>query len=157
YVHLIQRLNLQLIAQHHAQNKHSHVFEVLTSFNASVLHLDIQFDFVIENQRGMKFFGIPLFSNKTLLPLLDPPNYQLLHMKPIVLSENSIVNYPLPDLDWKWTWDSWYILMYNDVDDQGWVYSNIVFNKTLSDSTWKGKYYTGNFVRRRIWVRMRER
>lgn len=114
---------------------------------------DSRFDFIVENQRGTKFFGIPLFSNKTLLPLLDPQTYQLLDGKTINLTYSNINNYPLPDMNWEWSWDKWYLLMANDVDDQGWLYSVMMFNS----SHWKGRYRFGNFVRRRIWVRMRNR
>jgi len=114
---------------------------------------DYRFDFIIENQRGTKFFGIPLFSNKTLLPFIDPPTYQRLDGRTISLTYNNISNFPLPDMDWEWSWDKWYLLMVNDVDAQGWLYSLMIFNSTH----WKGKYRFGNFIRRRIWVRMRHK
>ncbi|ODV66369.1 hypothetical protein HYPBUDRAFT_90278, partial [Hyphopichia burtonii NRRL Y-1933] len=110
------------------------------------------FDFIIENQRGMKVFGIPLFSNKSLLPFIDPSNYQHINGKTILLNYNKIENYPLPDLAWKWGWSNWYIYMVHDVDDQGWIYSSLIFNWKFN---WKGKYYFGNFIRRRIWIRLR--
>lgn len=111
------------------------------------------FEFVVENQRGMKFFGIPVFSNRSLIPLLDPPNYQLLDGRSMILIHDNIDNYPLPDLNWKWSWSTWYVLMLNDVDGHGWIYSHINF----SSKKWKGHYNFGNFVRRRIWIRLRER
>lgn len=114
--------------------------------------LEYKYDIIIENQRGMKFFGIPLFSKNSLLPF-DPSNYQLINGKNLKLINNSINNYPLPDLNWVWHWKTWYILMINDVDDQGWIYSRFYFNS----HHWKGKYYFGNFIRRRIWVRLRTR
>lgn len=114
---------------------------------------DQQFDFLVENQRGMKFFGIPLFSNRSLIPMVDPSTYQLLKGNGVTLSYNNMKNYPLPDLGWEWSWDEWYVLMANDVDDQGWIYSSIIFNS----NHWKGKYRFGNFVRRRVWMRMRNR
>lgn len=115
-------------------------------------HVVYDFDFIIENQRGMKVFGIPLFSNKSLLPFIDPSNYQHINGKTILLNYNKIENYPLPDLAWKWGWSNWYIYMVHDVDDQGWIYSSLIFNWKFN---WKGKYYFGNFIRRRIWIRLR--
>ncbi|KAM3124418.1 hypothetical protein ACQ2H7_002258 [Candidozyma auris] len=112
------------------------------------------FQFIVENQRGMKFFGIPCFNKKSLIPVLDPPQYTRIDGSRVTLSDEHIENYPLPDLGWKWGWDSWYVLMLNDVDEQGWMYSSIVFRKR---SHWHGKYYFGNFVRRRLWVRLRVR
>lgn len=158
YVDLLSQLNKQLIELYHNDGqKFSCIAKVLDSFNSAIRDEGIQFEYILENQRGMQFFGIPLFSHKSLLPLVDPPTYQTIDEKPLHLSENTMNNYPLPDLAWRWDWDTWYVLMYNDVDDQGWIYSNIIFNRHLSDSRWKGKYYFGNFIRRRIWIRMRVR
>lgn len=135
----------------HANVKMGRLLKALDSYEYQ--NNDYRFDFIIENQRGTKFFGIPLFSNKTLLPFLDPETYQLLNGKPISLTYNNINNYPLPDMDWEWSWDKWYLLMAGDVDAQGWLYSVMMFNSTH----WKGKYRFGNFIRRRIWVRMRNK
>ncbi|CCE72908.1 Piso0_000511 [Millerozyma farinosa CBS 7064] len=114
---------------------------------------DHKFDLIIENQRGMKLFGIPLFSNRSLIPILDPSNYQMANGHNLQLIHNRINNYPLPDLGWEWSWDKWYVLMVNDVDDQGWIYSKMMFRNKL----WKGKYNIGDFIRRRVWVRMRHK
>lgn len=111
------------------------------------------FEVIIENQRGIKFLGIPLFSGKSLLPLIDPPMYQRLDGRKILLPHESMENYPLPDIDWVWSWSLWYVLMSNDVDELGWVY--LVFWKP--SSRWHGKYCVGDFVRRRLWVRRRHR
>lgn len=109
------------------------------------------FDVIVEHQRGFKWFGIPLFSSKSLLPLLDPPTYLRLDGGKILLANDSLNNYVLPDLDWSWVWDLWYILMLADVDEQGWLYSLFWrFN-----SQWHGKYYFGDFVRKRLWIRLR--
>ncbi|CAK7895919.1 hypothetical protein CAAN1_03S01090 [[Candida] anglica] len=127
-----------------------------------IIGKDIDFEFIIENQRGLKFFGIPLFSSKPLIPIVDPPNFQSLNgnsiLNAVELRNDSIHTtltniYPLPDLNWEWTWDTWYVVMLYDVDDQGWIYSGLLFNS----KHWKGKYYFGNFVRRRIWARLRNR
>lgn len=112
------------------------------------------FQFIVENQRGMKFFGIPCFNRKLLIPGLDPPQYTRIDGSKVKLSDDRIGHYPLPDLGWKWAWDLWYVLMLNDVDEQGWKYLGLVFRKRLH---WHGKYYLGNFVRRRLWVRLRVR
>ncbi|ODQ80069.1 hypothetical protein BABINDRAFT_28536, partial [Babjeviella inositovora NRRL Y-12698] len=112
------------------------------------------YDFVVENQRGMTLFGIPMFSKHSLLEPLDPPSYQSVNTNNDVLQgyHRAILElYPLPDLLWDWAWDSWCILMNNDVDDQGWIYLRFFFQSSL----WHGKSKLGNFVRRRIWVRLR--
>lgn len=152
HIQLIQQLNSLLLS---TSPTFSNVLSTLITYNQTLLPYNA-FDYVIENQRGMKMFGIPLFSNNSLLPI-DPKRYQLVSGKSLSLSENKLENFLLPDLGWRWSWDVWYILMYNDVDDEGWVYSHFFFNKGLSSGMWKGKYYFGNFVRRRIWMRMRTR
>ncbi|EAZ63314.2 Sporulation-specific protein 73 [Scheffersomyces stipitis CBS 6054] len=157
YVELIQRLSIQLETQHFKDSSLNSTLAILSSFNDDIIATDIQFDFVLENQRGMKLFGIPLYSKNSLLPLIDPSTYQSIKGKRLLISADHLNNFPLPDFSWTWSWDSWYVLMCNDVDDQGWVYSNLFFNNYFTDRTWKGKYYLGNFVRRRIWVRMRKK
>ncbi|KAK6455974.1 sporulation-specific protein 73 [Scheffersomyces xylosifermentans] len=156
YLQLIQRLNAQFVASRAKDRSHESVVHLLTTFNSSIKDTNHQFDFVFENQRGMKLLGIPLYSKKSLLPIIDPSTYQSLTGKKLHVPFDDLINYPLPDFGWQWSWDTWYVLMYDDVDDQGWVYSSLLFNAHVSDGKWKGKYYFGNFVRRRIWVRMRQ-
>lgn len=117
-------------------------------------HGEYAFQFIVENQRGMKFFGIPCFNKKSLIPLIDPPQYTRVDGSRVTVSEDRIENYPLPDLGWRWGWDLWYVSMLNDVDEQGWLYLSIIFRKGLH---WHGKYSIGNFIRRRLWVRLRIR
>lgn len=114
---------------------------------------ELYFDVVMENQRGAKFFAIPLFSRKSLLPCIDPPPYQRLDGLPVMVPYDSIDNFALPDLDWCWLWDSWHVLMLNDVDDQGWRYLTMFQRQPR----WHGNYYFGDFVRQRTWIRMRHR
>lgn len=114
---------------------------------------EFKFELVIENQRGFKMFGIPFFSSNGLLPLVDPSSFQLINGQNLMLIDHSLDNLPLPDLYWEWEWDKWYVLMLDDVDDQGWIYSKILFKSRH----WKGKYYFGNFIRRRVWMRLRKR
>lgn len=111
------------------------------------------FDVIIENQRGIKLLGIPLFSGKSLLPLVDPPRYQRLDGVKVTLPHESMANYPLPGVDWTWSWSLWYVLMLHDVDEIGWVYAPF----WKPGSCWHGKYSFGDFVRRRLWVRRRHR
>lgn len=115
--------------------------------------LDFHFDVVLENQRGLKILGIPLFSRQSLMPCIDPPPYQHLDGLPVLLAYDSIDNYALPDFGWSWLWDTWHVLMLNDVDELGWAYL-LLFLRSLK---WHGKYYFGDFVRRRMWIRMRQR
>ena len=107
----------------------------------------------------MKFFGIPLFSNRALIPWFDPPTFQLMSGKEVLSARellmeavNNILanNYPLPDIDWEWAWDTWYVAMLYDVDEEGWIYLYLTF----SSKYWKGRYYFGNLVRRRSWARL---
>ncbi|EGV63536.1 hypothetical protein CANTEDRAFT_114386 [Yamadazyma tenuis ATCC 10573] len=114
---------------------------------------EYKLELVVENQRGLKIFGIPMFSSNSLIPMLDPSSFQLLNGQNLKVIDNNLNNLPLPDLNWQWHWECWYVLMLNDVDDQGWIYSKINFNS----HHWKGKYYFGNFIRRRVWIRLRHR
>lgn len=137
-----------------------------SGFNNSGLHhlaqehvatekpIEYAFQIIVENQRGLKIFGIPCFNRKSLIPGLDPPPFQRVDGTRVILSDDSIENYPLPDLNWRWAWDSWYVLMLNDVDESGWMYLSAIFRKGLH---WHGKCLLGNFVRRRLWLRLRTR
>lgn len=116
--------------------------------------MEYAFQFIVENQRGMKVFGIPMFNGKSLIPGIDPPPYLRVDGTRVNLSDNTIENYPLPDLNWRWAWELWYVLMLNDVDESGWLYLSVFFRKGLH---WHGKCFVGNFVRRRLWLRMRVR
>lgn len=128
---------------------------VLPHYDApAAKNLEVTFELIIENQRGVKLCGIPMFSKNSLFPHLDPPPFQRLDGLKVVLSLGKIENYPLPDLGWRWTWHKWYVLMLDDVDDLGWVYLLIFLRMWLK---WHGTYYFGDFVRRRVWVRMRQR
>ncbi|CUM65500.1 uncharacterized protein PRCAT00003145001 [Priceomyces carsonii] len=140
----------QLIQILNSSNTTNNLLQVLIE---NVDHEEVNLEFIIENQRGMKFFGIPLFSEESLVPLIDPSSYQTLKGTNMLLSYNDLNNYALPDLDWEWSWPNWYVLMFDDVDDQGWIYSKMFF----SNRHWKGKYHLGNFVRRRVWIRMRNK
>lgn len=106
-------------------------------------------DYIVEYQRGLKFFGIPLYSQRSLIPFADPSEFETLGGRKLLLSYGSIQNYPLPDLDWNWDWERWYVLMTDSVDDQGWMYAGW--------SGWSSKYRLGTGIRRRIWVRRRRR
>lgn len=112
---------------------------------------EYEFESLVENQRGLMFFGITFFSSKSLLPVLDPPLFLRLNGKRVRLPYDSIDNFVLPDFDWIWAWSLWYVLMLHDVDDLGWAYLR-VWGKH-----WHGKYQFGDTVRRRVWIRMRQR
>lgn len=124
--------------------------------------LQAEFECVVENQRGLCIFGFPLFSGRSLIPMVDPPSFQLLnggYVLQAVEKNNDYESvhsslaalYPLPDFNWEWSWDSWYVFMLYDVDDQGWIYLNLLF----SSKHWRGRDFFGSCVRRRIWVRLR--
>lgn len=135
------------------QDKQDSVAENFVDNLQQLPNFEYKIELIIENQRGLKFFGIPLFSNNSLLPIVDPSSFQLLNGENLKLIDNKLDNLPLPDLNWQWDWNDWYVLMLDDVDDQGWIYSKIFFNS----HHWKGKYYFGNFIRRRVWMRLRRR
>ena len=67
----------------------------LASFNSSI-H-PYQFDFIIEHERGIKLFGIPLFSHKSLWPIIDPSHYQSINGKKLSIPI-SLENYPYQTL-----------------------------------------------------------
>lgn len=109
-------------------------------------------DFVVENQRGLNALGLPMFSLKLLLPLVDPAPYERVGGGRVPVIHHNLSYYPLPDPTWEWKWPQWYVLMLDDVDDQGWLYARLVFSRL---GNWKGRCYPGNCIRRRIWIRMR--
>lgn len=111
--------------------------------------VDDGYEFIVENQRGSMFFGISLFTKNSLMHPLDPPHLQTLQGDEVKTSEL----YPLPGLDWEWSWSQWHVLMFGDVDYEGWAYGKIRFQS----KHWKGVYSVDCFVRRRIWVRKRAR
>ncbi|MCJ1450773.1 hypothetical protein MMC28_001107 [Mycoblastus sanguinarius] len=111
---------------------------------------DAFIDVLYENQRGSFFFGIPLYSSKSLLNL-DPSAWQNSTFQD---SAVNITNAQLPDPSWGWAWKTWYVDMSHDVDEEGWEYS-LSFNKFYA---WHGSHpWFHSFVRRRRWLRKRVR
>jgi len=107
-------------------------------------------DILYENQRGLFWFGIPLYSHKSLLNF-DPSAWQTAALKD---SPVNITNAQVPDPSWEWTWKSWYVDMSQDVDEEGWQYS---FAFT-GGSAWHGTHpWFHSFCRRRRWLRKREK
>ena len=107
-------------------------------------------DILYENQRGSFFFGIPLYSSKSLLNF-DPSAWQTSIFKD---SPVNITNAQLPDPSWTWDWNAWYVDMSHDVDEQGWEYS-FSFQSGFS---WHGSHpWFHSFVRRRRWLRKRSK
>lgn len=106
-------------------------------------------DILYENQRGWFFFGIPLYSHGSLLNF-DPSAWVTQDLKD---SPVNITNAQLPDPSWEWAWPTWYVDMSGDVDEQGWQYS-----LSFSSAAWHGNHpWFHSFVRRRRWVRMRNK
>lgn len=117
-------------------------------------------DIIIENQRGFSLLGYPLFSPDLLLPVFDPPNFQLLYLNnekflnilPISLSKNLNSMIDMYALNYNEKNNNsndskWYVLMdSNDMDDQGWYYSWNFHSKK-----WKSKH---GVVRRRFWIKL---
>lgn len=109
----------------------------------------IKYEVIIENQRGATLFGSKLYSKESVLYPLDPPKYQTLTGQNLA----NLAMYPEPANNWHWSWKQWHVMMINDVDEEGWIYSAIRFG----GYHWTGAGKFGNFVRRRIWIRMSER
>jgi hypothetical protein len=114
------------------------------------LHLDTQmcdievdYDLLLENERGMSILGYPLFS-PNLFPW-DPAQFTT----PQGIQVNGLKLYPLPTNQWHWLWDKWYVVMAGDTDDQGWMYS-----WRFRGRWWRGRMLFGS-VRRRTWIRLR--
>lgn len=106
-----------------------------------------ELDILYENQRGLFFFGIPLYSHSSLLNFDSGP--WVTH--DFRESPVNITNAQLPDPSWEWVWRSWYVDMSGDVDDQGWQYSF-----SFGSKAWHGTHpWFHSFVRRRRWVRLR--
>ncbi|OJD18531.1 hypothetical protein AJ78_01447 [Emergomyces pasteurianus Ep9510] len=107
-----------------------------------------EIDVLYENQRGWWFFGIPLYSAKSLLNL-DPSAWLTRNFE---VSPVNIANAQVPDPSWEWEWDTWYIDMCYDVDEAGWQYS-FSFSARFA---WHGTHpWYHCFVRRRRWLRKR--
>lgn len=115
---------------------------------------DTVVDVLYENQRGIFFFGIPKYSNKSLLPA-DPKPWQNAQFR---TSAVDIRNAQVPDPSWEWAWKSWYVDMSRDVDEEGWEYSFAFVGKGATTFAWHGNHpWFHSFVRRRRWLRMRKR
>lgn len=110
---------------------------------------NVKYEIIIENQRGVTLFGSKFYGKQSVLYPIDPPKYQTLTGKNLT----NLAMYPEPGHDWNWRWKHWHVMMINDVDEEGWIYSAIRFGSYK----WSGVGKFGNFVRRRIWVRMAER
>jgi hypothetical protein len=108
-----------------------------------------EIDILFENQRGVFFFGNPLFSSRALSQFEPSPWVDGHHKK----SRVNITNAQVPDPSWEWAWKTWYVDMGRDVDEEGWEYS--FYFKGFS---WHGTHpWFHSFVRRRRWIRKRDR
>ena len=108
-----------------------------------------ELDILYENQRGSFVFGIPLYSQSSLLTF-DPSAWMTQDRRE---SPVNITNAQLPDPSWEWSWRTWYVDMSGDVDEQGWQYSF-----SFSSSQWHGSHpWFHSWVRRRRWVRLRHK
>ncbi|KAK6526329.1 hypothetical protein TWF694_004927 [Orbilia ellipsospora] len=106
-----------------------------------------ELDILYENQRGTFFFGIPMFSAKSLLPVDSAPWTNRHHAPSAV----NIFTAQVPDPSWCWAWKSFAVDMTGDVDEEGWQYS-FAFRGTK----WHGNaVWWHGFVRRRRWIRKR--
>ena len=105
-------------------------------------------DVLHENQRGSFICGVPLYSHRSLLHF-DPAPWTNISMKDSLVD---ISNAQLPDPTWEWAWQSWFVDMSADVDEEGWQYS-FAFSPAFA---WHGNHlWFHSFVRRRRWLRKR--
>ena len=115
---------------------------------AEALGQQTEVDVLYENQRGWFFFGLPLFSDQSLLNL-DPPAWMTPNNEK---SPVDVTNAQVPDPSWEWSWKTWYVDMSYDVDEEGWQYSFSFASKF----SWHGTHpWFHSFVRRRRWLRQR--
>lgn len=114
------------------------------------LENDTFIEVLYENQRGVFFCGIPLYSGNSLLNF-DPSPWQTSTFRD---SPVNITDAQVPDPSWAWTWKTWYVDMSYDVDEEGWQYS-FSFSHGYP---WHGTHpWFHSFVRRRRWLRKRVR
>ncbi|KAI8805262.1 hypothetical protein BJ742DRAFT_820646 [Cladochytrium replicatum] len=106
---------------------------------------EIVADVIWENQRGSAIFGAPKFSAKSLLPTDYPEWSDGFGAYHISLQNTQC----LPG--WKWVSD-WMVDSAGNVDPDGWQY-----NFSFSLPNWSGTPNISHYVRRRKYVRMRER
>ncbi|KAL3424488.1 Meiotically up-regulated gene 65 protein [Phlyctema vagabunda] len=104
-------------------------------------------DILWENERGLFFFGKPLFSPKAL-GISDPPKWTNAHQKP---SFTDITNHQLPDPTWEWQWKEWRINHDDGVDPDGWEYAFAFWKKC----SFHEPGCCNSYVRRRAWIRKR--
>jgi len=105
-------------------------------------------DVLYENERGGFLCGIPLFSSKALGGL-DHPAWTNVAHKP---SATNTSNAQVPDPSWEWSWKEWSINHDDQVDEDGWEYS-FAYGKF----SWHGPSWWNSFVRRRAWIRKRNK
>ena len=114
---------------------------------------------IIENQRGIGIWGYQFFSSSLLIPILDPPRFQLiLHSADgSVAFSNALPTNAFDSFNYIYPVDfvkrrndfKWYVLVgVDDTDGEGWRYS-----WNFCDKHWKS---SSGVVRRRIWVRLPE-
>jgi hypothetical protein len=107
-----------------------------------------EMDVLYENQRGLFLFGIPFYSDQSLLQWDDPPWVN----REFKDSPVDVRNAQVPDPSWVWAWRTWYVDMSGDVDEEGWQYSFSFHTKF----DWHGIHPSfHSFVRRRRWIRLR--
>lgn len=107
---------------------------------------NFKYEVIIESQRGSTISGNHIYSKDSIIYPIDPPKFQT------IWGDNleSLRLYPDPGLNWEWGWKNWHVLMIDDVDEEGWIYSNFRFGS----KHWSGVGRLGKFVRRRIWIRL---
>lgn len=117
----------------------------ITKLDSSSIEQGVDYDLVLENERGLTIFGLRLYAPR-FLPY-DPAQFTT----PFGVPVNGLALFPLPTADWHWLWDRWHVVMTGDTDDQGWHYAT-----RFEATTWRGRMPFG-WARRRVWIRLRGR
>lgn len=131
---------------------------------------EISFEILIENERGMKMFGIQIFSSNFLIPKVDPTT-KFCNINGYSIN-NDLKLFSIDELNeetdtglWKWCWQQWFVLCFNgDInvtgqraiycDYEGWFYS-----KNFTMTNWYGEFSLFRFLfcRRRLLIRLKEK
>lgn len=113
------------------------------------------------------FFSTTQYSSRSLLPT-DPPPFtvvapetSLINGRPIKASKSnqpnvSLLEYPLPDGNWRWASKEWMI----DMRSENISYDGFEYNWVFRRQHWRrkaGRLNAGGWVRRRRWIRLMER
>lgn len=161
YIELIGRLNKELLLKK-SNLQFSEILIILSSFNKSNEIISkkkkYHFDFMIESQLGVKIFGMQFFfdnSFSSIINILKHENINQSKINDSIFYDNKKQKNIMQNFSWKWSWNSWYVLMITGVDDSGWFYLNIS-NRFINYNIYKKKRLFKKIIRKRVWVKLKE-